>query len=83
MTDEEVLRQLDSACRYFHPDRPPHQAFDMAKELIQKLRRRVVVLEIVIAQEMPAWNCQDDLNQMIVDEICNRPSGHVERGKET
>lgn len=49
---------------------------------IERLQRRVTVLEMVIAQEMPAWNCQDDLNQMIVDDICNRPSDAVSTQKE-
>jgi hypothetical protein len=39
-----------------------------------RLRRRVAALEMVIGEEMSAWNCQDAANQMLVDEICERYS---------
>lgn len=35
-TKQEVLEQLDIACRYLYPDRPPNKAFDMAKALIER-----------------------------------------------
>lgn len=37
----EVLEQLDSACRYLFPDRPPHRAFGMTKDLIEALYGRL------------------------------------------
>lgn len=66
---DEVLQQLDSACRYLFPDRPPHKAFDMAKALIESLQRRVTVLEMVIYEDLPIDECSDGLNLMIVEGI--------------
>jgi hypothetical protein len=37
-----------------------------------RLRGRVAALEMIIGEEMIAWNCQDAANQMLVDEICER-----------
>jgi hypothetical protein len=36
------------------------------------LMRRVAALELIIAEEVNPFNCRDDLNRMLVEEICNR-----------
>lgn len=48
---------------------------------IERLRRRVVVLEMVISQECDGDFCRDDLNQMIVDDIRNRPQSAPDVGE--
>src|SRR5437868_3124629 len=46
------------------------------------LMRRVAALELIIAEEVNPFNCRDDLNRMLVEEICNRIPGDVsEAGK--
>lgn len=40
-----------------------------AADDIEGLRRRVAALENIIAEDLPPWNCRDELNKMLVDEI--------------
>ncbi len=36
---------------------------------LERLHRRVAALENIIAEDLPPWNCRDELNKMLVDEI--------------
>ena len=40
-----------------------------AADRIEALERRVVVLETVIAEDLDPYDCKDELNSMIVEEI--------------
>lgn len=44
---------------------------------VERLRRRVTVLEMVISQECDGDFCRDDLNRMIVDDIRGRSQSPV------
>lgn len=46
-----------------------------AADEIEKLARRVTVLETVIAEDLRAADCSDELNEMIVVEIHERHHG--------
>lgn len=51
---------------------PPSEWELKAATEIEKLRRRVVVLETVIYEDLPLNECSDGLNLMIVEEIIKR-----------
>lgn len=36
---------------------------------MERLQRRVAALENIIAEDLPPWNCRDEINKMLVDEI--------------
>lgn len=56
---------------------------DMTKaaDLIERLQRRVTVLEMVITQDLDPWDCSDQANLMIVEELRARAPQQQERGK--
>jgi hypothetical protein len=47
---------------------------DDAADEIERLRRRVVVLEMIIRQDLHPDDCSDDANRMIVEAIDARPA---------
>lgn len=71
MSDTDIVERLRWQKRYTHGIVPVTME-DAAKE-IERLRCRVTVLEMVIAEECDGDFCRDDLNQMIVDDIRRRP----------
>jgi len=36
------------------------------------MKRRIAALELIIAEEVSPFDCRDDLNRMLVEEICTR-----------
>lgn len=43
-----------------------------AADAIERLRRRVTVLEMIISEELDPYDCCDDANEMIVQQIRDR-----------
>lgn len=48
---------------------------------VERLQRRVVVLEMVIQEELDEFDCCDDANRMIVESIHERGDAVSEAGK--
>ena len=51
---------------------PPSKWELAAADEIERLRRRVAVLEMVIDEELDQFECEDAANEMIVKEIHDR-----------
>lgn len=86
---EEPLQRGDfiecsNCCAQGPTDREPktgwNTRFKAAK--CESLLRRVAVLEMVIKEELHGWDCHDDLNKMIVDEIQDRSLSAVGGSRE-
>jgi hypothetical protein len=58
---------------------PFDQLLDAAADEIERLQRRVVVLETVIHEETVPALCNSELNRMIVEDIHNREASSVSR----
>ncbi len=66
MTDIVEMLRTPTGCV------PPSEwELEAAKE-IERLRRRVTVLEMVIREDLLPVDCSDDLNVMVVEEIHKR-----------
>jgi hypothetical protein len=48
---------------------PPSEWELKAADEIEKLRRRVAALELIISEDLHPDDCSDDLNRMLVEQI--------------
>jgi hypothetical protein len=69
------MNVLVERLRNYIPGENQDEVADRIKEAadeIERLHRRVTVLEMVISEELDPYDCCDDANEMIVKEIRDR-----------